>query len=192
MTETPEFHFDGWTLRTRSGELAREGNVQRLPQQPLRVLVELLSHPGEVVTRERLVEVLWPKGVVDFDNSLNAVIRKLRSTLGDDSETPRYIETLPGGRTHAILKLNGYYHPVDDTPDVVVPAGHLFVMGDNRDNSADSRIATAQGGVGLLPVADLIGRAEGIVASWDLKTKEQPIWTWPSGLRGARFFTAVH
>jgi DNA-binding winged helix-turn-helix (wHTH) protein/Tfp pilus assembly protein PilF len=95
VTETAEFHFDGWTLRTRSGELAREGNVQRLPQQPLRVLVELLSHPGEVVTRERLVEVLWPKGVVDFDNSLNAVIRKLRSTLGDDSETPRYIETLP-------------------------------------------------------------------------------------------------
>jgi DNA-binding winged helix-turn-helix (wHTH) protein/tetratricopeptide (TPR) repeat protein len=95
VTETTEFRFDGWTLRTRSGELAREGNVLRLPQQPLRVLVELLGHPGEVVTRERLVEVLWPKGVVDFDNSLNAVVRKLRVVLGDDSETPRYIETLP-------------------------------------------------------------------------------------------------
>ena len=95
MTEATEFHFDGWTLRTRSGELVRHGNTQRLPQQPLRVLVELLTHPGEVVTRERLVEVLWPKGVVDFDNSLNAVIRKLRASLGDDSETPRYIETLP-------------------------------------------------------------------------------------------------
>jgi len=95
VTETTEFHFDGWTLRPRSGELAREGNVQRLPQQPLRVLVELLAHPGEVVTRERLVEVLWPKGVVDFDNSLNAVVRKLRIVLGDDSGTPRYIETLP-------------------------------------------------------------------------------------------------
>jgi DNA-binding winged helix-turn-helix (wHTH) protein/tetratricopeptide (TPR) repeat protein len=90
-----EIHFDGWTLRTRSGELVREGNIQRLPQQPLRVLVELLAHPGDVVTRERLVEVLWPKGVVDFDNSLNAVVRKLRVVLGDDSETPRYIETLP-------------------------------------------------------------------------------------------------
>ena len=53
------------------------------------------THPGEVVTRERLVEVLWPKGVVDFDSSLNAVVRKLRVVLGDDSETPRYIETLP-------------------------------------------------------------------------------------------------
>ena len=95
MTEKTEFHFDGWTLRVRSGELARDGNVQRLPQQPLRVLVELLEHPGDVVTRERLVEVLWPKGVVDFDNSLNAVVRKLRAVLGDDSDTPRYIETLP-------------------------------------------------------------------------------------------------
>jgi len=95
VTDTTEFRFDGWTLRPRSGELIRDGNVQRLPQQPLRVLVELLEHAGEVVTRERLVEVLWPKGVVDFDNSLNAVIRKLRASLKDDSETPRYIETLP-------------------------------------------------------------------------------------------------
>jgi DNA-binding winged helix-turn-helix (wHTH) protein/tetratricopeptide (TPR) repeat protein len=95
VTDATDIHFDGWTLRTRSGELLREGNTQRLPQQPLRVLVELLTHPGEVVTRERLVEVLWPKGVVDFDNSLNAVVRKLRVVLADDSETPRYIETLP-------------------------------------------------------------------------------------------------
>ena len=43
---------------------------QRLAQQPLRMLIELLQHPGEVVTRERLVQALWPKGVVDFDNSL--------------------------------------------------------------------------------------------------------------------------
>jgi DNA-binding winged helix-turn-helix (wHTH) protein/tetratricopeptide (TPR) repeat protein len=95
VADATEFHFDGWTLKTRSGELVRDGNVQRLPQQPLRVLAELLTHPGDVVTRERLVEVLWPKGIVDFDNSLNAVVRKLRAVLGDDSETPRYIETLP-------------------------------------------------------------------------------------------------
>jgi DNA-binding winged helix-turn-helix (wHTH) protein/tetratricopeptide (TPR) repeat protein len=95
VTEETQFQFDGWTLHPRSGELVRDGKVQRLPQQPLRVLVELLSHPAEVVTRERLVQVLWPKGVVDFDNSLNAVVRKLRAVLGDDSETPRYIETLP-------------------------------------------------------------------------------------------------
>lgn len=78
-----------------SGELVRDGRSQRLAQQPLRMLVELLAHPGEVVTRERMVEVLWPRGIVDFDNSLNAAVRKLRLALGDDSDAPRYIETLP-------------------------------------------------------------------------------------------------
>lgn len=95
MTERREFSFDGWTLKAASGELLRDGNTQRLPQQPLKMLIELLEHPGEVVSRERMVEVLWPKGIVDFDNSLNAVVRKLRVTLGDDSGAPRYVETLP-------------------------------------------------------------------------------------------------
>jgi DNA-binding winged helix-turn-helix (wHTH) protein/tetratricopeptide (TPR) repeat protein len=95
VTDATDIHFDGWVLRPSSGELLRDGNTQRLAQQPLRILTELLQHPGEVVTRERLVQVLWPKGVVDFDNSLNAAVRKLRVVLNDDSETPRYIETLP-------------------------------------------------------------------------------------------------
>jgi signal peptidase I len=102
----------------------------------------------------------------------------------------RYIETLPGGRAHPILKLSGR-NQFDDTPEVTVPAGHVFVMGDNRDNSADSRVPLVQGGVGLLPTDNLIGRVESVVASWDLNVKEQPVWTWPSGLRIARFFTAV-
>jgi DNA-binding winged helix-turn-helix (wHTH) protein/tetratricopeptide (TPR) repeat protein len=95
VTDAKEIHFDGWVLRVSSGELLREGNTQRLAQQPLRMLVELLEHPGEVVTRERLVQVLWPKGIVDFDNSLNALVRKVRVALNDDSGLPRYIETLP-------------------------------------------------------------------------------------------------
>jgi DNA-binding winged helix-turn-helix (wHTH) protein/tetratricopeptide (TPR) repeat protein len=95
VTEPKDIHFDGWLLRPSSGELLRDGTTQRLAQQPLRMLVELLEHPGGVVTRERLMQVLWPKGIVDFDNSLNAVVRKLRVALSDDSETPRYIETLP-------------------------------------------------------------------------------------------------
>jgi DNA-binding winged helix-turn-helix (wHTH) protein/tetratricopeptide (TPR) repeat protein len=95
MPLTTAVSFDGWTLYPDSGELARAGHTTRLAQQPLRVLIELLEHPGEVVKRERLVEILWPRGVVDFDASLNAAVRKLRGALGDDSETPRYVETLP-------------------------------------------------------------------------------------------------
>jgi DNA-binding winged helix-turn-helix (wHTH) protein/tetratricopeptide (TPR) repeat protein len=95
VTDPTHIRFDGWTLTRGSGELTRDGKTQRLPPQPLATLLELLDHAGDVVTRERLVEVLWPTGIVDFDNSLNAVVRKVRVVLGDDSETPRYIETLP-------------------------------------------------------------------------------------------------
>jgi signal peptidase I len=65
-------------------------------------------------------------------------------------------------------------------------------MGDNRDNSADSRVAVRDGGVGMLPVENLVGRVDALVGSWDLATRSQPVWNWPSGLRLSRFFTAVH
>jgi tetratricopeptide (TPR) repeat protein/DNA-binding winged helix-turn-helix (wHTH) protein len=94
MTPT-EIRFDGWSLRTDSGELAMDGAVTRLQDQPLQVLVELLSHPGELVTREQLIARLWPKGVVDYETGLNTVVRKLRAALGEDANSPRYIETIP-------------------------------------------------------------------------------------------------
>ncbi len=90
-----EIRFDGWTLRTDSGELTRDGSVTRLQEQPLQVLIELLSRPGELVTREQLISRLWSKGVVDFETGLNTVVRKLRVALGDDASTPKYIETIP-------------------------------------------------------------------------------------------------
>jgi DNA-binding winged helix-turn-helix (wHTH) protein/Tfp pilus assembly protein PilF len=95
MAAQTDLQFDGWTVNRVSGEISRGERSARLPQQPLRILLELFDHADEVVTRDHLVKVLWPAGVVDFDNGLNVAVRKLRVALDDVGEVPRYIETLP-------------------------------------------------------------------------------------------------
>src|SRR5262249_51369488 len=71
----------------------------KLQDQPFQVLVVLLEHAGEIVTREQLRQKLWPSDTfVDVDNSVNAAINRLREALGDSAESPRYVETLPPSR----------------------------------------------------------------------------------------------
>jgi DNA-binding winged helix-turn-helix (wHTH) protein/Tfp pilus assembly protein PilF len=87
--------FGSYELDRRSGELLKSGSRLRLQERPLRVLEALLDHAGEVVTREELRRRLWSDDTfVDFDNGVNSAINRLRTSLGDNAEKPRFIETV--------------------------------------------------------------------------------------------------
>lgn len=87
--------FKDFELNLRAGELCRSGVKVKLQEQSFQVLAMLLEHPGELVTREEIQKRLWPNDtVVEFENSINAVIMRLRRAVGDDADKPSYIETL--------------------------------------------------------------------------------------------------
>ena len=96
----------------------------------------------------------------------------------------RFIETLPGGTQHAVLNITA--QGSDNTPVYTVPEGHYFFMGDNRDNSADSRVPAIVGGVGFVPYENLIGRADRVMFS-SAGRSMLFFWTW----RSDRFFARV-
>jgi signal peptidase I len=98
---------------------------------------------------------------------------------------PAYRETLPGGPSYTVLdQIDG--GPADNFGPVRVPAGHVFLMGDNRDDSLDSRFSAAEGGVGMVPVENLIGRALVTFWSTDGSASYWKPWTWFTALRVER------
>jgi signal peptidase I len=99
----------------------------------------------------------------------------------------QYIETLPNGVQHRIIKM-GDNGPLDNTPVYDIPPGDYFMMGDNRDNSQDSRVLSA---VGYVPAENLIGRAQFIFFSTDGSAHLWEIWKWPFAIRYSRLLHAV-
>jgi len=99
----------------------------------------------------------------------------------------QYIETLPNGRQHVIIKF-GDNGPLDNTQVYQVPPDEYFAMGDNRDNSQDSRVLSA---VGYIPAENLVGRAEFIFFSTDGSARLWEFWKWPFSIRYDRLFHGV-
>ena len=184
LNEPMEIRFDGWIFLPRSGELLKNGTRKRLQDLSCGILEELVAHAGELVTREQLIARLWPKGVVDFETGLNTAMRKLRLALGEEADTPRYIETVPrkGYRFIAALEPsapapageNGA-PPADSIPVAPKPAG----LGSGAPSPPDSgglarRRWTRMGGVGLVVL--LIGAGVFLLT----RTSNEPVARTPA------------
>src|ERR1700678_2158935 len=121
-------------------ELRKKGSRVKLQQQPFELLMILLEHPGQVVTREDLRQRLWPADVyVDFDRGLNKAMVKLREALGDSSESPIYVETLPRGGYRFIGAIQTVAEPAPALPLDVARNGNAAAV-------ADAPAAQAAGG----------------------------------------------
>lgn len=134
-----------------------------LPGDRIQVKKGILHINGESVVRERIEDYERHPGVF----------------------LPQYLETLPNGRVHRIVEANGDNAGNDNTREFTVPAGHYFAMGDNRDNSADSRV------IGPVPAQNFIGRAEILFFSTDGTARFWEIWRWPFAIRYSRVFDGI-
>ena len=148
----PPYRFGPFTFDFHACELRKHGLKLKLAGQPREVLTLLLRCPGELVTREELQRKLWPNDtVVDFEFGVNTAIYKIRLALGDDSETPRYIETLPRRGYRFIAPVEVVAAPIRGVPaaePAVSPAPAIELP------SAEAELE----GESTEPTAHLVGR----------------------------------
>ncbi len=166
--------FGTFELDLAAGDLRKSGRKVRLQEQPFRLLAALAERPGEVVTRVKLKDSLWPGDTyVDFDRSLNTAASKLRDALGDSASNPRFIETLPrrGYRFLASVESGGENGHPGDTERLLATA----ISTADATGVAHRRLRIAL----ALSLVLLCAAAVGIAALWlaprDTANREQPV-----------------
>lgn len=138
-----------------------------LPGDRIQVKEGILHINGQPVVRKKIADFIYERAPGQF------------------ARMNQYMETLPNGVEHLIVEESDDNRNSDNTDIYTVPANHYFMMGDNRDNSNDSRFQ----GVGFVPRENFVGRAEFLFFSIDGSAWK--IWTWLDSLRPSRFFTGI-
>ncbi len=143
-----------------------------LPGDTIQMIQGVLHINGQPVKRERVEDF------IENEEGFRA------------QRVKRWRETLPNGVSYTTLDLvdNGLY---DNAGPYHVPAGHFFMMGDNRDNSTDSRVSPDRGGVGYVPFENIVGRAQIIFFSIREGEHAWQVWRWPWSVRWGRLFMIV-
>lgn len=165
-----------------------------LPGDVIQMRGGILEINGVAVKKERIADLVIPvsdnmKDAAALDGSpfpcWRPEFEERAKAGGTQCRYPRYTETLPGGKTYDILDLDSGL-PGDDTEAFIVGEGQLFLMGDNRDRSADSRFPADGKAIGIVPQEYLVGRALVGVFSTDGSARLLLPWTWFSAARPER------
>ena len=167
------------------------------PLNDIDYIKRVIGLPGDTVEMRDGVLILNgvpvpKKRIADFEIAVSPNTRcemtRFQAVRADGTPVcryPRFRETLPGGRSYDVLDIGVTLQ--DNTPPVIVPEGHMFLMGDNRDNSQDSRFpAVPGGGVGIVPQENLVGRATVMMFSTDGAAEWFKPWTWFTAARWSR------
>jgi len=163
-----KIRFGVYELDRDAMELRKHGVPIRLQEQPFRVLAMLAERPGEVITREELQEQIWGNTFVDFDQSLNKAVNRMREALNDNAATPQYIETVPRRGYRFIA-------PVAKIPPGEEPAAVVHLGSVERPASAASHPSSSRAGVvAALAIAAVLAAA-GIAAIMWLRQPRKPI-----------------
>ena len=173
------------------GSAPKRGDVAvfRLPSDGQTDYIKrVIGLPGDKI--QMIEGRLWINGVqVPREETTKF---KTTDRSGKEFEALAYYETLPGGVRHRIIEVDGDRGYLDNTDMYTVPENNYFMMGDNRDNSTDSRVPPGpSGGVGYVPFDNFIGRAEMIFFSLKEGDAAYEFWKWPTSIRWSRMFQPV-
>jgi signal peptidase I len=159
-----------------------------LPGDTVQMVNGVLHLNGEPVPKVKIADAVFP---IEADGHCREERFVVRAEGGGFAcRYPQYRETLPSGVSYNVLDLG--LEPQDTTEPVIVPEGRLFMMGDNRDNSLDSRFPPVAGqGVGLVPIENLVGRASFMFFSTDGTAEWIKPWTWFTAARWDRIGHAI-